>query len=71
MRFKNVLIDKTETNCEDRASGGDNAVDEAELPLEVVAEDGEGRGVDQRGPGPEHEAVGQVEDGNVFVEDGR
>ena len=41
MRFKNILIDKTETNCEDRASCSDNAIDEAELPLEVVPEDGE------------------------------
>ena len=32
-------------------------------------EDSEGGGVDERGPGPEHESIGEVEDGDVGVED--
>ena len=71
MRFKNILIDKTETNCEDGTSCSDDAIDEAQFPLEVVSEDGEGWSVHQWGSGPEHEAVGQVEDGQVVVEDCR
>ena len=59
--LENVLVDKTQPDREDGAAGGDNPVDDAHPLLEVVAKDGEGRGVDQASSGPKHDAVGEVQ----------
>ena len=50
---------------EDGAAGGDEPVGEAEVPLEVVADDGEGRRVGERGARPEQHAVGQIQWDNL------
>ena len=67
--LKNILIDEAESNGEDRAASSDDTIDDTQLPLEVVPEDGEGGGVDQGGPGAEHDPVGEVEEGDVLVEE--
>ena len=50
---------------EDGAAGGDEPVGEAEVPLEVVADYGEGRGVGEGGARPEQHAVGQIQWDNL------
>ena len=59
--LQDVLVDEAQPDGEDRAAGGDDPVDDAHPLLEVVAEDGEGGGVDQAGSGPKHDAVGEVQ----------
>ena len=59
--LENVLVDKTQPDREDGAAGGDDPVDDAHPLLEVVAKDGEGRGVDQASSGPKHDAIGEVQ----------
>ena len=61
MPFQDVLVDKAQPDGEDGATGGDNPVDDAHPLLEVVAQDGEGGGVDQAGSGSKHDAIGEVQ----------
>lgn len=70
MSIEDVLINEAQTDGEDRAASRHDPIDDPELLLEVVAQYGEGGGVDQRGPGAEHEAVRQVENLNPLVEPG-
>ena len=50
---------------EDGAAGGDEPIGEAEVPLEVVADDGEGRRVGEGGARPEQHAVRQIQRYNL------
>ena len=59
--LQDVLVDEAQPDGEDRAAGGDDPVDDAHPLLEVVAEDGEGGGVDQAGSGTKHDAIGEVQ----------
>ena len=59
--LQDVLVDEAQADGEDGAAGGDDAVDDAHPLLEVVAKDGEGRGVDQASSGPKHDAIGEVQ----------
>ena len=43
MILQDVLIDEAESDSEEGAAGGDNAVDNAQLLPEVVTQDCEGR----------------------------
>ncbi len=51
------LEDEGHGHGEDGAAGGDDAVDDAHVPAEVVAEDDERRRVAQRRPAPEQKPV--------------
>jgi hypothetical protein len=42
MSLQDVLIDEAESDSEEGAAGGDNAVDNTQLLSEVVAQDSEG-----------------------------
>ena len=59
--LQDVLVDEAQPDGEDRAAGGDDPVDDAHPLLEVVAQDGEGGGVDQAGSGTKHDAIGEVQ----------
>ena len=63
--LQDVLVDEAQPDGEDRAASGDDPVDDAHSLLEVVAEDGQGGGVDQAGSGPKHDAVGEVQNLNL------
>ena len=67
---QDVLVDEAQPDGEHGAPGRHDPVDDPELLLEVVPEDGEGGSVDQGGPGAKHDAVGQVEDLDPLVEPG-
>ena len=61
MPFQDVLVDKAQPDGEDGAARGDDPVDDAHPLLEVVAQDGEGGGVDQTSSGSKHDAIGEVQ----------
>ena len=54
--FKNVW----HRDGEDGASGGDDPVDEAQVPLEVVTQDHQGRRVGQGRTAAEQDSVGET-----------
>ena len=58
MMIKNVLIDKAETDREDRTASSHNSIDQTQPLLEIMPKDGERRCVNQRGSCSEHEAIG-------------
>ena len=70
MIIKNVLIDKAETDREDRTSSSHNSIYQTQPLLEIVSKDGERRCVNQWGPCSKHEAIGQIEDRDVVVKGG-
>ncbi len=57
---KESFEDVRHRDRENRTSGRNDAVDEAQVSLEVVAQDDEGRRVGQRGPASEQNAVGET-----------
>ena len=68
--LQNVLVEKAKSDGEDGATSSHNAVDNAHSLLEVVAEDGEGRSVDETCAGTKHDAVGEVEHLHLLVTNG-